>query len=355
MIAWRQVNVDGIVTTHVAFGRRTLARARVGRLPVELVASQRGAAAEAAWNLVRAAAAMTADLERAGDSQAFAEPRQGELTPVATGDPQALMSWDRHHGWHSRLPTSDPRSGVIELYLPICSATAAHPMTIGHLGQSLDGFIATRSGDSQFVTGDDNVIHMHRLRALCDAIVVGAGTVAADNPQLTTRRVSGPSPIRVIVDPQRRLEQSARVFVDGAAPTLYFCSKGRISAGETHVGTAAVIGIDERADGGGVNLAQVLDHLSARGCARVFVEGGGVTVSAFLEANLLDRLQITVAPMLIGDGRPAIRLTPPSRLRDCLRPSCRVFRMGNDILFDCDLRAEASVSRGVGAAIERVI
>jgi riboflavin biosynthesis pyrimidine reductase len=79
-------------------------------------------------------------------------------------------------------------------------------------------------------------------------------------------------------------------------------------------------------------------RLHARGCSRVFVEGGGVTVSAFLEADLLDRLQIAIAPVLIGDGRPAIRLAPHARLRDCRRPRYRVFRMGGDVMFDCELK-----------------
>ena len=64
------------------------------------------------------------------------------------------------------------------------------------VAMSLDGFIATHSGESQFVTGEENIRHLHRMRALCDAVVVGAGTVAADDPQLTTRHVSGPSPVR---------------------------------------------------------------------------------------------------------------------------------------------------------------
>jgi riboflavin biosynthesis pyrimidine reductase len=68
------------------------------------------------------------------------------------------------------------------------------------------------------------------------------------------------------------------------------------------------------------------------------VEGGGVTVSAFLDADLLDRLQIAIAPLIIGNGRPAIRLPPRTNLSECHRPSYRVFRMGGDVLFDCDLR-----------------
>jgi riboflavin biosynthesis pyrimidine reductase len=66
-----------------------------------------------------------------------------------------------------------------------------------------------------------------------------------------------------------------------------------------------------------------------------------VTVSAFLQADLLDRLQIAIAPVIIGDGRPAIRLAPHARLSDCRRPRYRVFRMGGDVLFDCDLHGEA--------------
>jgi riboflavin-specific deaminase-like protein len=304
-------------------------------LAVELSAPQIGVAADAAWHLVRVAADAAQQLDRDSVAGCFAL-NGADMSAVPPDHPEAVLAWQPDVGWRSLLDDDDPRNGLLGLYLPICSATASRPITVGHLGQSLDGFIATHSGDSQFVTGDDNLVHMHRLRALCDAIVVGAGTVAADDPQLTTRRVTGESPVRAIVDPQRRLEPSARVFVDEAAPTLYFCGRSRIAADETHVGAAAVIGIDETEDGGG-NAAQVLAHLRDRGCARVFVEGGGVTVSAFLQANLLDRLQITVAPVFIGNGRPAIRLSPPNRLRDCLRPPCRVYRMGSDVLFDCDL------------------
>ena len=310
-------------------------------MAVELSGPQVGVAADADWNLVRSAADAADQLEREHTSRVFAANSHAQLTVVPAGHPEAVLAWQPESGWHSLLDEDNPRSGLLRLYLPICSATASRPITVGHLGQSLDGFIATHSGDSQFVTGEDNLVHMHRLRALCDAIVVGAGTVAADDPQLTTRRVAGSSPVRAIVDPHRRLTLSARVFVDEAAPTLYFCGRSRIAAGETHVGAATLVGVDETKNGG-ADMAQVLAHLRNRGCARVFVEGGGVTVSAFLEANLLDRLQITVAPVFIGDGRPAIRLAPPNRLRDCLRPPCRVFRMGGDVLFDCDLRDQGS-------------
>jgi riboflavin-specific deaminase-like protein len=186
--------------------------------------------------------------------------------------------------------------------------------------------------------------------------VVGAGTVAADDPQLTTRHVSGPSPVRVVLDPTRRLSDRYRVFNDDSADTLYVCAASLVRGGETHFGRAQLVGVAELGDGIDVTAVQRL--LRARGCHRIFVEGGGVTVSMFLEANLLDRLQIAIAPLLIGDGRPAIRITPPRALSDCHRPRYRVFRMGADVLFDCELGAtpgDESMSTAADPPITRVI
>ena len=315
---------------------------------------QRASAVDSAWSLLRAARQLADGLERSGRFELFGDAEPDGLRPLTPGSSGGVLAWQPGEGWESRLPADDPRSDLLNLYLPICSATSARPLTVGHLGQSLDGFIATPSGDSQTVTGGDNIVHLHRMRALCDAVVVGAGTVAADDPQLTTRHVPGPHPLRVVFDPGRRLTPTFRLFTDRTAPVLYICTRSRVSAGESHVGSAVIAAIE----GGepGEEAAQVLHLLRARGCVRVFVEGGGVTVSRFLEANLLDRLQIAIAPILIGEGRPAVRLTPQVRLRDCRRPSYRVFRMGGDVLFDCDLSVQAdNAHNGVPGMVNRVI
>jgi len=296
-----------------------------------------------AWAIVLAAANEAERAAELNQVAAFAPPAQGEdapLRPVAVGDRAAAIEWRPGSGWELVLPAADLRHALIDLYLPICSATFARPMTVGHLGQSLDGFIATHTGESQYVTGEENIRHLHRMRALCDAVVVGAGTVAADDPQLTTRHVSGPSPVRVVLDPTRRLADHYRVFNDDSADTLYVYGRSYAGGGETHFGRATMVAVDDSA--AGVDVTEVLRLLRARGCHRVFVEGGGVTVSMFLEANLLDRLQIAIAPLLIGDGRPAIRLPARTALSDCHRPRYRVFRMGADVLFDCELGPDAT-------------
>ncbi len=95
--------------------------------------------------------------------------RRGAAGDLAADDASAVLRWSPPSGWESLLPSDDPQRDLLELYLPICSATTDRPITVGHLGQSLDGFIATSSGDSYSVTGPENILHLHRLRALCDA------------------------------------------------------------------------------------------------------------------------------------------------------------------------------------------
>jgi riboflavin-specific deaminase-like protein len=311
-------------------------------------------ALDAAWSLLRAASALADRLDRSNRLEVFGEDEVEGLRLLPGESPSAVLAWRPGVGWESRLRPDEARSELLNLYLPICSGTAARPVTVGHLGQSLDGFIATRSGDSQTVTGGDNIVHLHRMRALCDAGVVGAGTVAADDPQLTTRHVTGRNPLRVVFDPRRRLTPTFGVFTDGAAATLYICSRSLIAPGESHMGRAVIAAIDEGEPGD--EAAQALRLLHERGCARVFIEGGGVTVSRFLEADLLDRLQIAIAPILIGEGRPTVRLAPQVRLRDCRRPGYRVFRMGGDVLFDCDLSSQAVAAQNdVPGAVKQII
>jgi riboflavin-specific deaminase-like protein len=265
-------------------------------------------------------------------------------------DGPAWLSWSPTDGWTVGPAAPAVARPLLELLAPVCGATAERPITLAHLGQSLDGCIATASGDSYYVTGPDNVVHLHRLRALCDAVVVGAGTIERDDPLLNVRHVEGPNPVRVVLDPNRRLAPERRVF-GRDAPTLVVAS---IDSDQSSSSRAQEVVRIERRDGK-LDLRALLAELHGRGLLAVFVEGGGATVSAFLEAGLLDRLQIAVAPLVTGSGRPGLSLPAREEIADCLRPRHRVFRMGDDVLFDCDLRASARASPEASGTLQRVL
>lgn len=248
--------------------------------------------------------------------------------------------------WQCSHPVSEEAKSLLDLFVPLCLAGAASArgsFTVGHLGQSLDGRIATENGASKWITGDADQTHTHRMRALSDAIVVGAGTVRHDDPLLTVRRCDGRNPLRVVIDTNRRLGRDYHVFQDEAAPTYLICAEEL--ARDARLGAAKVIGLPRAIDGGGrsndegVSVVALLAELAGRGIKRVFVEGGGVTVSRFLRAGCLDRLQITISPLIIGSGRPGISLPRINSVARSLRPPTRRFALGEDIMIECDFSA----------------
>ena len=200
------------------------------------------------------------------------------------------------------------------------------------LGQSLDGFIATCEGHSRYINGQDSLIHLHRVRALSDAVVIGVSTAIADCPQLTTRHVDGPDAVRVVIDPHGRLPDDSGLLRDEAATTLVV--RGTDGAPcETRL-SAQATAVHLPATDGRIAPAEVVAALTDRGLTRLLIEGGGVTVSRFLEAGLLHRLQLAISPLILGAGRPALPVTPAAGLEQALRPSGRRYVMGQDVLFD---------------------
>ncbi|RYY94265.1 MAG: RibD family protein [Comamonadaceae bacterium] len=219
---------------------------------------------------------------------------------------------------------------------------------IGQLGQSLDGCIATHTGDSFYVNGPEGLVHVHRLRALCDAVIVGAGTASLDNPQLTTRRVPGPNPTRVVIDPCLRVPADARLFTDGQAPTLLVCDPAFEAQARARLGAAQVVAVPRAAGlDGQMPLRDVVVALRERGLRLLFVEGGGLTVSQFVRQGCLDRLHLMVAPVMIGAGYPGLQARRADLMREALRPAARTFPIGGDLLWDLDLRTPAVEGAGL--------
>lgn len=277
--------------------------------PVTIRSAPRTIDGTDAWNLVR-------QLLAAG-------------TPDGRAGPLALA---QDGGWQCAGKYTPEAESVFEIFLPLVAAraTARRTMVVALLGQSLDGRIATLSGHSHYVNCEAALLHLHRVRALADAVIVGAGTVALDDPQLTVRRCEGTTRLRVVVDPDARAPAERKVFTDGRAPTLL----ARCQPGDP-VGGAETMLVPRK--GYAMDLDALLAGLYARGVRLALVEGGGRTVSHFMTSGRVDRLQLAVAPMVIGSGRPSIALPPIDRLDDALRPPTRRFALGADTLFECRL------------------
>jgi riboflavin-specific deaminase-like protein len=221
-----------------------------------------------------------------------------------------------------------------QLFGPLRAGSIDDLVVVGQLGQSLDGRIATNSGHSHYINGPAGLDHLHRLRALVDAVVIGVGTALADDPLLTVRRVAGPNPARVILDPRGRLTADARVLTADGTRRLVVTGPTAQCALPDGVEVVAL-----PADDGHIAPAVVLAALAARGLRRILVEGGARTVSGFLSAGCLDRLHVLVAPMILGTGRAGLELAPIDRVDHALRPPIRTYPLGEDLLFDCDLSA----------------
>jgi len=208
-------------------------------------------------------------------------------------------------------------------------------MVVGQIGQSIDGRIATVTGHSKYINGPAGLAHLHRLRALVDAVLVGIGTAVADDPQLTVRRIAGPSPARIVLDPKGRLSPNARVLDDDGIRRLVITAEGvrpRFSSG--------VEIVEVPAPGGEVAPAAILGALAERGFARILIEGGAHTVSRFIAAGCLDRLHVMVAPTMLGSGQAGITLKPIQTADQALRAPMRAHLIGEEVLLDCDLSAQ---------------
>jgi diaminohydroxyphosphoribosylaminopyrimidine deaminase/5-amino-6-(5-phosphoribosylamino)uracil reductase len=228
------------------------------------------------------------------------------------------------------------------IFGPLRRGMADDLMVVGQYGQSIDARIATVTGHSHYVNGEAGLAHLHRLRALVDAVVIGVGTALADDPQLTVRRVAGPNPARVVIDPNGRLPPTARLLkADGARRLLV----------NGTAGTARLPPDVERIvlpmAGGHVDPAAILAALAERGLRRILIEGGANTVSRFLAAGCLDRLHVVIAPIILGSGPSGVMLPPIARVDQALRAPMRVHVMGDEVLLDCDLGAHRI---GVGTA-----
>jgi len=182
------------------------------------------------------------------------------------------------------------------------------PFVTLKLATTLDGRIATASGDSRWITGPSARAWVHRLRARTDGIMVGSGTALADDPALTARRGNRvvATPVRVLVDSRLRVPASARLYAGGeGSRTLVLTRKG--ARGRRALEAAGAELLDLPGAAGALNLPAGLRALAGAGLTTLLVEGGGVLGAALLRADLVDEIHWLLAPRLIGgDGHAAL-------------------------------------------------
>ena len=208
-----------------------------------------------------------------------------------------------------------------------------NPVVIGQLGQSLDGRIATPTGVSKYINGKEALAHLHRIRAEVDAVIVGVGTAIADDPQLTTRHVPGPSPVRVVLDPHGRMPHHLTMLSDGAAPVLAVTCRGvdPVPGAEQ---------VEMPCDGNArIDPRDIIATLAARGLRRILIEGGAETLARFINAGTIGELHLMLAPIILGSGKTGLNLAPIETLDQAQRPIVRTMRFRDgDMLCLCDMQ-----------------
>ena len=203
--------------------------------------------------------------------------------------------------------------------------------------QTLDGRIATKSGDSQWISSEASRRYVHRLRSINQGIMVGAGTVVADNPQLTVRHVRGKNPFRIIVDSKLRIPIKSSVLTDAnACLTIIATTSDAPAAKIAAVKKRGVeVWVVRKERDGRVGLRDLLKQLGKREIMSVLIEGGSEIITSLLKSGLVDKMIIPIAPMIVGKGLEAIGDLNINKINNSIRfTSFKTMKKGDDIIFE---------------------
>lgn len=257
------------------------------------------------------------------------------------------------------LTQSDAAPGMAEPALPSVDVMtllgevrpcADRPYVVLKYAQSLDGRIATSTGDARWISGQAERRMSHALRAACDAVLVGVDTVIQDEPQLTVRMVPGASPTRIVVDSTLRVPLTARVL-DAAAPTTIITTERSSATRRAELrGQGVRVEVVAEADGR-VDLAAAFGRLRDNGIQSVLVEGGAQVLTSLLSLGIADRMIVAVAPLVIGAGVDAVGALGVTTVSEAIRLTNRsVHVLGDDIVLAGDVRHDASSCGRTGVA-----
>lgn len=228
---------------------------------------------------------------------------------------------------------SNEAINFLKAYLPYCfnaliAKQRQQAVAIAHFAQTLDGKIATRSGHSKWIGNEENLKHAHRMRALCDAILIGRSTLCADRPKLTVRHVTGENPVRVVLGAKEA--DFSCLFEASEDPVLLIsrCAGAETSVSELGNGKIAYHQLPTA--NGRLHSQEILNYLYEQGIHSVYIEGGAVTTSNFIKDRAIDTLQLHLSPQIFGSGRQAIQLPEIQEVQESIRFSNFCFQAVGD-------------------------
>ena len=213
-----------------------------------------------------------------------------------------------------------------EIIIPLL--TKNDNFLIGQIGQSLDGKIALNNGNSHYINEKESILYLHCLRAVCDGVLVGVNTVIKDNPLLTTRKIKGSNPVRLIIDPSLKLSNRYKIFKDDNRNIIFTNSNKQKKFNNTLIVKFPKKNFTN-------NIFQYLKKTSFK---NILVEGGPTTLSNFIEMKLLNYMQFIISPTLIGSGIDSLKLKPITNLKNAIRVKNTISKLGKEIVITLNLK-----------------
>ena len=263
---------------------------------------------------------------------------------IATTDPNPLVSGKGQEALEKsgiRTYTGEHEAETKELIEAYAKfITTGIPFVTAKFAMSLDGKIATKSGDSRWISGEESRRHVHNLRFSSDAIMAGANTVIRDNPHLTARCCGGRGgavriqPLRVVVDGKCRTPPSAQIFKEPGG-TLLVLGRAMTKAERTSFSGTGTETLSLPADNEQVDLKKLLQLLGQRGISSVLVEGGSVLFGSLFDAGLIDKVIVFISPVIIGgrEAKTAVAGSGVDNIADaCKLESIKIERYGEDLM-----------------------
>ena len=200
---------------------------------------------------------------------------------------------------------------------------------IGQIGQSLDAKIALNNGNSHYINEKESITYLHCLRSISDGVLVGVNTIIKDNPLLTTRKIKGQNPIRLVIDPSLKLTNKYNIFKDKNT-NIIFTTSNKIK----NLNNTTIVKLPKKDFALGI-----YNFLKKSSLKYILVEGGPTTLSYFIELKLINYLQFIISPTLIGSGIDSVKLKPITNLKKAIRTRSNFSKLGNEIVATLDFNS----------------